>query len=66
MPREKEFYRENLEILNTRFPDHDMLTIDEIMQVTGYTSINTIRKIFGKMLVNRKLSKAALARYMCG
>lgn len=66
MPREKEFYRENLEILNTRFPDHDMLTIEEIMQVTGYTSINTIRKIFGKMLVNRKLSKAALARYMCG
>ena len=66
MSREKEFYRENLEILNTRYPDHDMLTIDEIMQVTGYSSINTIRKIFGKMLVNRKLSKAALARYMCG
>ena len=66
MSREKEFYRENLEILNTRYPDHDMLTIEEIMQVTGYSSINTIRKIFGKMLVNRQLSKAALARYMCG
>lgn len=66
MAREKECYRENLEILNTRYPDHDMLSIEEIMQVTGYTSINTIRKHFGKMLVNRRLSKAALARYMCG
>ena len=66
MAREKECYRENLEILNTRYPDHDMLSIEEIMQVTGYTSINTTRKHFGKMLVNRRLSKAALARYMCG
>lgn len=66
MAREKQFYRDNLEILNNRFPDHDMLTIDEIMQVTGYTSLTTIRKIFGKMLVNRRLSKAALAHYMCG
>lgn len=66
MAREKEGYRENLEILNTRYPDHDMLTIEEIMQVTGYTSINTIRKYFGKALVNRRLSKVYLARYMCG
>lgn len=66
MAREKEGYRENLEILNARYPDHDMLTIEEIMQVTGYTSINTIRKYFGKALVNRRLSKVYLARYMCG
>ena len=66
MAREKECYRENLEILNTRYPDHDMLSIEEIMQVTGYTSNNTIRKYFGKALVNRRISKAALARYMCG
>ena len=66
MAREKECYRDNLEILNTRYPDHDMLTINEIMQVTGYTSINTIRKHLGRYLVNRKISKAALARYMCG
>lgn len=66
MAREKEGYRENLEILNTRYPDHDMLTVEEVMQVTGYTSINTIRKYFGKALVNRRLSKVYLARYMCG
>lgn len=66
MAREKECYRENLEILNTRYPDHDMLTIEQIMQVTGYRSINSIRKHLGNQLVNRKISKAALARYMCG
>lgn len=66
MAREKELYRENLEILNTRYPDHDMLSIDEIKSVTGFKSVNTVRKHFGKMLVNRRLSKAALARYMCG
>lgn len=66
MAREKECYRENLEILNTRFPDHDMLTMEELMQVTGYKSINTVRKHFGKILVNKRISKAALARWMCG
>lgn len=66
MSREKEGYRENLEILNNRYPDHDMLTIEELMQVTGYKSINTVRKYFGKILVNKRISKAALARWMCG
>lgn len=64
MPREKEDYRANLEILNNRFPDHDMLSIQEIMQVTGYKSVNSVKRNF--TLVNRKISKAALARYMCG
>lgn len=66
MAREKEFYRENLEILNTRYPDHDMLTYEEIMQVTGFASINTVKRHLGKSIVNRRISKAALARYMCG
>ena len=66
MAREKECYRENLEILNNRYPDHDMLTMEELMQVTGYKSINTVRKHFGKILVNKRISKAALARWMCG
>ena len=66
MAREKEGYRENLEILNNRYPDHDMLTVEELMQVTGYKSINSVRKYFGKMMVNKRISKAALARWMCG
>ena len=66
MSREKEDYRANLEILNSRFPDHDMLGMNEIMQVTGFTSKTTIRKYFGAKMVGHRLSKAALARYMCG
>ena len=50
MAREKEDYRANLEILNSRFPDHDMLTFSEI----------------GKSIVNERVCKPALARYMCG
>lgn len=64
MAREKEDYRANLELLNGRFPDYDMLTIRDIMQVLGYNSPNTIKKLF--KLVNGKVSKAAVARYMCG
>lgn len=64
MAREKEDYRSNLEILNARFPDYDMLTIKDIMAVTGYKSRDTIRKHFP--LVNNLISKAAMARWMCG
>lgn len=66
MAREKECYRENLEILNIRFPDHDMLTIEEVMQVTGIRTKDTVRKHLGQFYVNRRISKAALAQYMCG
>lgn len=66
MAREKEGYRENLELLNLRFPDHDLLTMEEVMQVTGYTDRRTIIKYLGKYIVNNRLSKVYLARYMCG
>lgn len=66
MSREKELYRENLEILNIRFPDHDMLTISEVMEVTGIYSRTTFNRRFGGMMVYKRISKAALARYMCG
>lgn len=66
MAREKDGYRENLEILNIRFPDHDLLRIEEVMQVTGYTSKNTVLKHLGDKFVNKRISKVFLARYMCG
>lgn len=66
MAREKEGYRENLELLNLRFPDHDLLTMEEVMQVTGYTDRRTLLKYMGKNFVNKRLSKVFLARYMCG
>lgn len=65
MAREKPGYRDNIELLNLRYPDHDMLSMREVMQVTGY-SINTVKKHLGEYFVNKRMSKAALARYMCG
>lgn len=66
MSREKECYRENMEQLNRIFPNYEMLTLSEVMQVLKYRSPNTVRKYLRKKFVNGKLSKTALARYMCG
>ena len=66
MAREKEGYRDNLELLNARFPNHDMLSVDEVMQVTGYKKRDTVIKHLGSGFVNNRLSKVFLARYMCG
>ena len=66
MSREKEGYREHLEILNTRYPDHDLLTMAEVMVVTGYSSRNTVLKHLGRKFVAGRLSKVHLARWMCG
>lgn len=66
MAREKEGYRKNLEILNGRFPDHDLLTIEEVKQVTGFKSRNTVLKHLGKYLICKsRISKADLADFMC-
>lgn len=64
MAREKEDYRANIERLNELYPDHEMLTIAETMQVMGYRSINTAKKHIP--FTQRRVSKAALARIMCG
>lgn len=66
MAREKEFYRDNLEILNARFPDRDMLSFDDIRKVTGWKDTKTIKKHLGTYIRNEKICKPALARYMCG
>jgi hypothetical protein len=64
MAREKEDFRTNIEQLNRLFPDREMLTIREAMQILGYSSPNTVKKYLD--FVHGKISKAALARYMCG
>lgn len=66
MAREKQDYRLNLEILNTMFPDQVMLTEQQAMKVTGYKDRRTLRKHIGNCFVGYRVSKAALARWMCG
>lgn len=67
MPREKDGYRENLELLNVRFPDHDLLTIDEVAQVTGFKSRKTVLKYMGQHAIGKsRISKVHVAKFMCG
>lgn len=66
MAREKEGFRDNIEQLNRLFPEHEMLSIQEVMQVLNVTSPTTVRKHLGEKMVLGKLSKVALARFMCG
>ena len=66
MSREKEDYRANIEQLNRLVPEYEMLTLKDVMQVLGYTDPRPVKKYLGSSFVNGKLSKAALARYMCG
>ena len=66
MGREREDYRANIEQLNRLFPEYEMLTMKDVMRVLGYTDPRPIKKYLGSRFVNGKLSKAALARYMCG
>ena len=63
MPREKEDFRSNLEQLNRLFPEREMLTVRETMQIMGYSSQYTAKKYIP--FKNAKVSKATLARIMC-
>ncbi len=67
MGREKEGYRENLELLNSRYPDHDLLTIDEVAHITGFKSRKTVLKYLGHYAIGgSRISKVHVAKFMCG
>ena len=66
MGRELEGYRENIEQLNRLFPNYEMLSLKEVMQVLNYTDPRPVKKFLGNKFVNGKLSKTALAKYMSG
>lgn len=65
MAREKVDYRANLERLNELFPGVEMLNITQAMQVMGYKRQETAKKHI-PFTPQRRVSKAALARLMCG
>lgn len=66
MAREKEDYRANMERLNQLFPDHEMLSIKETAKVMGFKAERTAKKYVPFNGPGRTVSKAALARIMCG
>ena len=61
MSREKEGFRDNLELLNARFPDKDMLGIPEIMEFMG-VSRDTVRRRIRFNGQTRRISKTDFAR----
>ena len=65
MSREKEGYRDNIEQLNRLYPSHEALSLEEVAQVMN-CSVRTIRRNCGHLIINRRIMKTALARYMCG
>lgn len=67
MSREKKDYRANIELLNNMFPNVAMLNENEVMQAIGCKDRRTVKKYLGKLFAaNNRISKAALARWMCG
>lgn len=69
MPREKDGYRDILETLNKRYPDHDMLRIKECATILGVSKYETVINRLSKSgvpIVDATVHKTYLARYMCG
>ena len=64
MSREKENYRDNLEQLNSAFPDVGMLSYQQAAEYIG-CSVATVRRHFRFNSTTRKISKADLARQLC-
>lgn len=58
-------YRANIEQLNLKFPDREMLTLADVAEVYGYKNPGSARYKFGCHLQLGKISKAKLARLMC-
>lgn len=63
MAREYEDYRNTIEQLNRLFPEKELLTMDDVMKITGYKSKDSVRKRYP--FINRRINKATLARCLC-
>lgn len=61
MPREKEGFRENMALLNERFPDKDMLGKGDVARFMGVSWDTVTRRIKFNAATGR-VSKADLAR----
>lgn len=65
MSREKATYRDNMEMLNERFPDKDALTRADVAAVLG---VSLRSRVLGRIKYNertRMVSKADFARQIC-
>lgn len=65
MGREKPDYRTTLEQLNANYPGRELLTIQEIMELTGYRSKDSVRRHF-PAVCGGKYNKTTVARILAG
>ena len=65
MEREKPDYRATMEQLNNQFPGRELLTMAEMMAVTGYQTGDSIRKHFPSVCGGR-YNKTTVARILAG
>ena len=64
MPKEKDGYRDLLEVLNEKYPDKELLDIGEVAAFCGLCR-NTVRKYIRFNERTKKVSKTDLARQLC-
>lgn len=64
MDWEKSLYRDSLELLNEKYPDKLMMNLEEVAAILGYKDSKTVRKRLGKHIINNRISKVVVARYM--
>lgn len=68
MAREKTDYRDNLALLNARFPDRDMLSIADLCPVFGYKDKRSLKGRLsraGITIDGGRVSKVTIAHHMC-
>ena len=61
MPKEKDGFRDNLFMLNEKYPDKDFFSVTEVAAMMGKTT-KTVRKYVKFHPVSGLVSKADLAR----
>ena len=65
MAREKPDYRATLEQLNGLFPGRELLTVEEVQQITGFRTKDSVRKHFTSVCGGR-YNKVTVARILAG
>ena len=65
MGRERPDYRATLEQLNTLYPGRELLTLAEVMEVTGYKTRDSVIKHFPSVC-GGKFNKTTVARVLAG
>lgn len=58
-------FRGILERLNEKYPDKEMLSVQDLADLYGYSSRQSVYNRFGSCFQRGKISKVKLARLMC-